>query len=129
MGKDEVENEKYQIPQGHLGETLYHSCKAVVDNEYSEKYAKHFKIRSTPHFYQRKLIWVGEGSSAENLEEPLLTIMTYNVMSDKLPKRNNHETKKWASDWYFRRVLLLKQIKSSHADIICLQEVNRIIIF
>lgn len=53
------------------------------------------------------------------------TVMTYNVLSDKLATPSMYAyTPSWALLWSYRRERILKEIINSEADIICLQEVE-----
>ncbi|RKO99749.1 hypothetical protein CXG81DRAFT_14104 [Caulochytrium protostelioides] len=56
----------------------------------------------------------------------LVTVMCYNILSQSYAKQATYGyTPSWALAWPYRRELILQDIMTYHADILCLQEVEQ----
>lgn len=74
---------------------------------------------------QRDWIVLDEAATAANPTPEKLSVMTYNMLCDKYATHTQYGyTPSHALSWAYRRELVLQEIRSGNADIVCLQEID-----
>eukprot|EP00029_Vermamoeba_vermiformis_P003880 TRINITY_DN1440_c0_g1_i1.p1 TRINITY_DN1440_c0_g1~~TRINITY_DN1440_c0_g1_i1.p1 ORF type:complete len:516 (-),score=133.19 TRINITY_DN1440_c0_g1_i1:41-1564(-) len=69
--------------------------------------------------------WTLHKDSTETARENLIKVCTYNILAPIWTNPANYDwCPAWALEWSYRRAIIVKELLSYDADIICLQEVD-----
>ncbi|KAF8433413.1 Endonuclease/exonuclease/phosphatase [Terfezia claveryi] len=72
----------------------------------------------------RDWVVLNDGDKPSGKEEDRFTVLCYNILCDKYATQTMYGyTASWALNWDYRKDLILQELQSHNADIVCLQEV------
>ncbi|KIY53469.1 hypothetical protein FISHEDRAFT_33376 [Fistulina hepatica ATCC 64428] len=112
---------------GIEGNPLDHATKSMVQKEGTQAYISYLRDQApvpTPP-PQREWILLNDSHITARASSERFSVLCYNILCERCAtERLYGYTPTWALAWDYRREIILQEIKSHHADFLCLQEVD-----